>query len=569
MSDDMSHMKHDSDQPLKERGNNRSRRVDNPHFLDYIGSNWLPRRCSPLEPSKASPFLPKRYRELGKEFMGQRLVIPAGGYKVRSNDTDYRFRAHSAFAYLTGLGCEQEPDAVLVCEPLTTKDGTPLDSSSLSSATSTKNEVNEQVDEQTDKQAHEQLHQQAEKSSLPDQPRKTHEGVLYFKPRAPRGSQEFYADSRYGEFWVGPRPSLEEMSTYTGLRCADIDGLEDRLAKNVGENEVELRVVRNVDSHIESMVSTIRQQAGLSHKDARSGDERLEEVLSSIRLCKDSYEIDQLRQAIDVTKTGFEKMIAAFDRAQHHARGERVLEAEFLSTARADGNGVGYETIVGSGNHACTLHWITNDGPVENNDLVLIDAGVELDSLYTADITRTLPVSGRFSRQQRKVYQAVLDACEAGLAQANKPHCRFRDVHDAAVAVLVAYLDEWGILPVSQEEALSPTGQQHRRWMPHGVSHHLGIDVHDCAQACRELYLDAELEPGMCFTIEPGLYFHQDDAMVPPELRGMGIRIEDDIVITDTHAAIRLSEDIPRKIDDVEAWMARIRSSQSSSSTQA
>ena len=124
--------------------------------------------------------------------------------------------------------------------------------------------------------------------------------------------------------------------------------------------------------------------------------------------------------------------------------------------------------------------------------------------------------------------------------------------------VIAKHLDNWGILPVSVEESLKPdSGQYHRRWMPHGTSHHLGIDVHDCAQAKRELYQDALLEPGMVFTIEPGLYFRKDDLKIPERFRGIGVRIEDDIVVT-AQGARRISENIPRTADDVEAWMARL-----------
>lgn len=517
----------DKKQPLADRVNNRSRRVENPDFATYIGSNWLPRPDANVQRGGAADYQPQRYAKLGRHFTGERLVIPAGQYKVRANDTDYRFRAYSAFAHLTGLGGEQEPDAVLVLEPLVDKDGNRL-----------------------------------ENIALPDDVRddSTHKGALFFKPRAPRGSREFYADSRYGEFWVGPRPSLEEMQTYTGLQCEDIDNLPDWLAKNLGSDQVHMRIVRNVDSHVEAMVNTARKQAHLPFGDeARDDDEELEEALSTLRLRKDKYEVDQLQLAVNVTKAGFEEIIKELPRAAGHHRGERVLEGAFGARAREEGNGLGYDTIIGSGNHACTLHWITNDGPVHSGDLVLVDAGVEVDSLYTADITRTLPVNGKFSPVQAKVYQAVLDACEAGLAQANKPGCLFRDVHDAAIRVLVDRLDEWGVLPVSKEESLSKDGQQHRRWMPHGVSHHLGLDVHDCAQASREMYLDAELKPGMCFTIEPGLYFHRDDAMLPEEFRGMGVRIEDDIIIRPDGRAERLSEDIPRTIPDIEAWIADVQ----------
>jgi len=121
--------------------------------------------------------------------------------------------------------------------------------------------------------------------------------------------------------------------------------------------------------------------------------------------------------------------------------------------------------------------------------------------------------------------------------------------------VIAARLEEWGLLPCTAEESLSPDGQYHRRWMVHGTSHHLGLDVHDCAQARREMYLDAILEPGMVFTIEPGLYFKADDLAVPAEYRGIGVRIEDDVLIT-ADGNENLSAALPRRPEDVEAWMA-------------
>jgi Xaa-Pro aminopeptidase len=125
------------------------------------------------------------------------------------------------------------------------------------------------------------------------------------------------------------------------------------------------------------------------------------------------------------------------------------------------------------------------------------------------------------------------------------------------VTVLAERLDEWGLLPVPLDEALSPEGQHHRRWMPHGTSHHLGLDVHDCAQAKRDLYLDGVLTPGMVFTIEPGLYFKNEDLAVPAEYRGIGVRIEDDILMT-ADGPVSLSAALPRKPEDVESWMAGI-----------
>jgi Xaa-Pro aminopeptidase len=257
-----------------------------------------------------------------------------------------------------------------------------------------------------------------------------------------------------------------------------------------------------------------------------------------------------------VTADGFDDIVADLPAIIEHPRGERVVEGVFHRRARSDGNAVGYDTIAASGPHACYLHWTRNDGAVVPGDLILIDAGVEVDSLYTADITRTLPVSGRFTDVQRKVYETVREAADAAFAAA-RPGVRFRSIHEAAMQVIAARVAEWGLLPVSAEEALdADRGGQHRRYMVHGTSHHLGIDVHDCAQARRDMYYDGILEPGMVFTIEPGLYFQIDDLTVPEEYRGIGVRIEDDILMT-ADGPVNLSAAIPRTADEVEAWIAR------------
>jgi Xaa-Pro aminopeptidase len=292
----------------------------------------------------------------------------------------------------------------------------------------------------------------------------------------------------------------------------------------------------------------------LEQADALDGE--LTEALSELRLVKDAWEIEQLRAAVDATANGFDNVIASLPRAIDHKRGERVVEGAFFARAREEGNDLGYETIAAAGNHATILHWIRNEGQVNTGDLLLVDAGVEADSLYTADVTRTMPVDGKFNEVQARVYQAVLDAADAAFAVV-KPGITFRTVHETALKVLAQNLSAWGILPVSVEEATSPEGQQHRRWMPHGTSHHLGLDVHDCAQARQELYQDGIVKEGMVFTIEPGLYFKAEDLAVPAEYRGIGVRIEDDILVT-TGGAERLTAEIPRTLTEVEDWMARV-----------
>ena len=512
-------------QSLAARGSNRSRQPDNQAFRDFIGSGWSPRPEGLPSRSEAAPWAAARREALGSLFPGERLVLPAGTLKVRNNDCDYRFRPHSAFAHLAGTGTDFEPDAVLVLEPLTApgrEAGT-----------------------------------KAAAAQTPDTP--THEAVLYFRPRASRSSQEFYGDPRYGELWVGVRPSLEEVESATGMRCAHIDSLPDALAKDAGPGAVQLRVVAEANEAVTALVTTTRQQVGLETGQAATEvDAGLAEAASELRLVKDPWEIDQLRAAVAATKAGFDDLIRSIPRARGHWRGERVLEGAFGAKAREEGNGLGYDTIAAAGNHANTLHWINNDGAIEPGQLVLVDAGVEVDSLYTADVTRTIPVDGRFTEAQRRIYQAVLDAADAAFARAGTPGCRFKDVHAAAMEVIAARLEEWGMLPegVSAADSLAPEGQYHRRWMVHGTSHHLGLDVHDCAQARREMYMDAELRPGMCFTIEPGLYFREDDLLVPEEMRGTGVRIEDDVVVREDGSVERLTQDVPRTVEEVEAWVS-------------
>ncbi len=268
---------------------------------------------------------------------------------------------------------------------------------------------------------------------------------------------------------------------------------------------------------------------------------------------KDEFEQAEMRAAIAATERGFTEVIAELPRITSEVRGERVIEGVFATRARLEGNDVGYGSIAAAGPHATVLHWTRNDGPVVPGDLVLLDAGVELDSYYTADITRTFPVSGTYSAVQRQVYEAVLEAADAAFAIV-KPGVVFREVHAAAMQVIARKTAEWGFLPVSAEESLEPENQFHRRYMVHGTSHHLGLDVHDCAQARRDMYMDGELEAGMVFTIEPGLYFQPDDLTVPEEFRGIGVRIEDDILVT-ADGAENLSAGIPRTADEVEAWV--------------
>ncbi len=504
-----------SNQPLEERVNNRSQRPSSEAFKAFMASSWATDTSALPGPDDVAPYAAKRRAAISSRFSGERLVIPAGPLKVRSNDCDYRFRPHSGFAHLTGLGLDHEPDAVLVMEPVAEGTGD--------------NESN-------------------------------HNSTLYFTPMAGRDSEEFYASARSGEFWIGPRPTLALLQARLGLPTADVTGLEFAITTNAGAVEfggMRIRLLREVDVNCDALVDTSRINTSVDLEASDALDGELTEALSEIRLVKDAWEIAEMKKSVAATVNGFHDVVKSLDRAMTHHRGERVVEGAFFARAREEGNDLGYDTIAASGNNATVLHWINNNGTVDDGDLLLLDAGVEAESLYTADITRTLPVNGKYSQVQRKIYQAVLDAADAAFAVA-KPGRKFRELHTTAITVLAQNLEAWGLLPVPLEEALSPEGQQHRRWMPHGTSHHLGLDVHDCAQAKAELYLDGVLEEGMVFTIEPGLYFKNEDLAVPEEYRGIGIRIEDDVLVT-ADGCVNLSAALPRTPTEVEAWMAEVR----------
>ena len=489
--------------PVPRATSNRSTTPASTAFSDFVSTNWADREEVDPPAREQAPFAAERRRRLSALHVGTRLVIPAGRLKQRSNDTDYPFRAHSAFAHLTGWGADSEPGAVLVLEPVA--EGSSADGSA-------------------------------------------HEATLYFRERAGRDSDEFYANAEIGEFWIGPRPSLRQVAADLGLATAPLADVDDAIAAAGA-----VRVVREADAVIASRVDAARAAAG--DGDAEDdGDALLARDASELRLVKDAYETRQMREAVDATGRGFSDVIADMPAVLAHPRGERVVEGVFNARARADGNAVGYDTIAASGPHACILHWTRNDGRVVPGDLILVDAGVELDSYYTADITRTLPVSGTFTDVQREVYEAVREAADAALAIV-RPGIRFREVHAAAMQVIARKAADWGMLPVTAEEALEADNQHHRRYMVHGTSHHLGLDVHDCAQARRDMYIDGIVEAGMVFTIEPGLYFQPDDLTVPERFRGIGVRIEDDILVT-RDGAENLSAGIPRTADEVEAWMA-------------
>ena len=457
-------------------------------FANFMKSGWTPSNLGDLPPLEVVTYAFTRRQVLSEAFKGIRLVLPAGGYKVRANDTDYNYRPHSAYVYYSGVqGADATAEAVLVLEPSGD----------------------------------------------------SHITYLYMNPRSTRDTDAFYRDAKYGELWVGRRFTLDEAKARYQIETRHLSELAGLLSDNK-----ETLTLRSVDQLVDKSVKT------------HAREEEFATFVSEQRLCKDGYEIAELQAAVDASALGFNDVVAAIPAAVETPRGERVLDAAFYGRARILGNDLGYNTIVGAGSHACVLHWIRNDGDVHRGELVLVDAGVEMQSFYTADITRTLPVDGKFSPAQRALYMLVYESQLAGFA-AIKPGVLFSEINKACQEVLAKGLADMGVLTVSAEESLKPEVGLHRRWTLHGVSHHLGLDVHDCAQARKEMYLDSPLREGMVLTVEPGLYIQPDDELFAPEYRGIGIRIEYDVVVT-ADGCRNLSEDIPRHPDDIEKWMKRI-----------
>ena len=444
--------------------------ADSPQALiEFMSTGWVDAPITIGTLPNLDRFRARR-QALSRAYPGVHVIVPSGMEKVRANDTNFRFRTSSDFAYLVGPG---EPSGMLVLEP---RDG-------------------------------------------------GHDAVLFVPPHN-RGKAEFFTDRVQGELWVGRHRGVDESQIYFGVnRCRPASEIPAYL----DDLRIRGRETRSIDT-----------------------DPELATFLSEMRLIKDDSEIAELRKCVEITKRGFEDVIALLPRA----KSEREIEAAFWRRARIEANDVGYLTIAAAGHHACTLHWTRNHGEVRKGDLLLLDAGVEAESLYTADITRTLPISGKFTPEQRDIYSLVYEAQLAGMKQV-RPGNDFLEPNRAAMHVLAQGLIDLKILKCSLDEALDPEKQYYRRYTLHNVSHMLGIDVHDCAKARTENYRYGKLQTGMVLTVEPGLYFQPDDATVPEHFRGIGVRIEDDLLVT-KDGYENLSSILPSKADDVERWIASV-----------
>lgn len=329
-----------------------------------------------------------------------------------------------------------------------------------------------------------------------------------------------------------------------------IDKFEEKAVELLkGFEELYYRLYKNreADEKIQKILINLKRASGrtggglLTIKDADT-------FLGEFRLKKDEYELQNLKQACQISAQAHVAAMKYTKPGVSERQIQAVIAQKFYSEGAAR---VGYPYIIASGASATTLHYNFNDQICKNGDLLLIDAGAEFN-YFSGDITRTFPVNGKFSEAQKKVYSGVLKIQKEMIAML-KPGLFFRDLHKLAEEKLTDLMFELGLLSGKKEDVIK--ANEHRKYYPHGIGHWLGMDVHDAGL----YFIKGEpraLEIGMCFTIEPGLYIPMDDKTAPPELRGIGVRIEDNIVIT-ANACDILTSDAPKEIEDIEKLMAK------------
>ncbi|MDX1756845.1 MAG: Xaa-Pro aminopeptidase [Marinobacter sp.] len=365
------------------------------------------------------------------------------------------------------------------------------------------------------------------------------ESVLFCKERNPE-------KELWDGFLVGPEGAIERFGLDDAFPISDIDDILPGLIEGRSRVYYPLGKDHNFDTQVMDWVKLIRSKV-------RTGAQppgefvALEHHLHDLRLFKSANEIRAMARAGEISAE-------AHCRAMRRARqggSEYQLEAELIHTFMNHGaRSTAYPSIVGAGANACILHYIENSAPLKDGDLVLIDAGCELEC-YASDITRTFPVNGRFSEDQKAVYEVVLAAQYAAI-EAVRPGNHWNHPHEAALRVLCQGLIDLGLLQGTVEQALEE--EAYKPFYMHRTGHWLGLDVHDVGD-----YKVGEawrvLEPGMVLTVEPGLYIAPDNAEVDPRWRGIGIRIEDDVVVTRDGCRV-LTEGVPKTVAEIEALMA-------------
>lgn len=381
------------------------------------------------------------------------------------------------------------------------------------------------------------------------------EAVIALIPGREHGEYVLFCRERNPEreLWDGLRAGQEgavrDFGADDAFPISDIDDIlpgliegRDRVYSSIGSHP-------EFDRHLMDWINSIRSKARLGAQPPNEF-EALDHLLHDMRLYKSAAEIKVMRRAADISACAHVRAMQACRAGLH----EYSLEAELDYEFRKGGAKMpAYGSIVAAGRNACILHYQQNDAVLRDGDLVLIDAGCEIEC-YASDITRTFPVSGRFSPEQKAIYELVLEAQQAAFA-AIGPDKHWNQAHEATVQVITQGLVRLGLLKGEVDELIARDA--HRAFYMHRAGHWLGLDVHDVG----EYKVGGEwrvLEPGMTLTVEPGIYIAPDNLSVAKKWRGIGVRIEDDVVVTKKGCEI-LTGAVPKSVADIEALMATAR----------
>lgn len=344
------------------------------------------------------------------------------------------------------------------------------------------------------------------------------------------------------KIYMGMYKTPEDLRKEAGADAVyPLNEFENKLPEYL-ENASTLYYTMFLDENMDKIV--LAQREKLLHyrslsfsKQYPSRIEDLENILEDMRLCKDAEELKNIRQAIKITQQGLETVVKQIHSGMTEKEIEAILSYQYsILGAR----GVSFHTIVGSGSNATILHYEKNSGVLKDGDLVLIDTGAEYN-YYCADVTRTIPVSGKFTPAQEELYNLVLEMQRKSI-EAIYPGAEATAFNHAAIRVVSEFLHKKGLVQASTEEIIEK--KLYLPFYPHGTGHWLGLDVHDVG--C--YYKNGKpltLKPGMIITVEPGIYFSPMLQNIPQEYQGIGIRIEDDVLVTETGNEI-LTKDIPK-----------------------
>jgi Xaa-Pro aminopeptidase len=356
------------------------------------------------------------------------------------------------------------------------------------------------------------------------------------------------------ETWTGYRPgvegALEDYEADEAHPRDELIGKLPELLRGAGRIYHTLGRDAEIDARIVSLQDEIRRQSRGGVLPARELiDPRL--LIHEMRLVKSPAEIELMQKAAEITREAHQRTA----RLAWPGRYEYELEAELAHVFRARGGwGPAYGSIVGGGVNATTLHYVRNDQLLAKGEAVLIDAGVEYQG-YASDVTRTYPIGGRFEPATRDLYELVLEAQHAAF-EASGPGRTLPEIHQAALRKLVEGMLTLGLLEGEVDGLIE--SEAYRTYYMHGTSHWLGLDVHDVGPYVRRKEdgqtAPRPLVPGMSYTIEPGIYVAKDDAKAPEAFRGIGIRIEDNVVISE-NGILNLTREIPKEVAEVEAWV--------------